>query len=103
MVAFISRRRSAVALGASAVLAVGLAASQIPPSASARPGLASSSSEVLPYQDPIPASRVTRSTTEAASSTRACGPRARENLDGASGGRAAGIEASRTVPYAPFP
>ena len=52
MVAFISRRRSAVALGASAVLAVGLAASQIPPSASARPGLASSSSEVLPYQDP---------------------------------------------------
>ena len=52
MVAFISRRRSAVALGAAAVLAVGLAASQIPPSASARPGLASSSSEVLPYQDP---------------------------------------------------
>ena len=52
MVAFNSRRRSAVALGAAAVLAVGLAASQIPPSASARPGLASSSSEVLPYQDP---------------------------------------------------
>jgi beta-glucosidase len=52
MVAFNSRRRSAVALGAAAVLAIGLAASQIPPSASARPGLASSSSEVLPYQDP---------------------------------------------------
>ena len=52
MVANISRRRSAVALGAAAVLAVGFAASQMPPSASARPGLASSSSEVLPYQDP---------------------------------------------------
>ena len=52
-----------------------------------------------PAADPIPVSRVTRSTTEIASSTRPCGPRARENVDGASGGRAAGIDASRTMPY----
>ena len=52
MVAVISRRRSAVALGAAAVLAVGLIASQTSASASARAGQRASSSDVLPYQDP---------------------------------------------------
>ena len=52
MVAFISRRRSAVALGAAAVLAVGLAASQTPALATVHAGRAATASDVLPYQDP---------------------------------------------------
>ena len=52
MVAFSSRRRSAVALGAAAVLVVGLAASQTPALATAHAGRATTSSDLLPYQDP---------------------------------------------------
>jgi beta-glucosidase len=52
MVAFISRRRSAVALGTAAVLAVGLAASQTPASATTHTTHAASSADLLPYQDP---------------------------------------------------
>ena len=52
MVAFSSRRRSAVALGAAAVLVVGFAASQTPALATAHAGRATTSSDLLPYQDP---------------------------------------------------
>jgi beta-glucosidase len=52
MIAFSSRRRSAVALGAAAVLAVGLAAPQTPALATAHAGQAATSSDLLPYQDP---------------------------------------------------
>ncbi|MDX6357487.1 MAG: beta-glucosidase [Nocardioidaceae bacterium] len=53
MVAFLSRRRPAVALGAAAVLAVGLTAWQAPgASATAQHPSSTTSSDVLPYQDP---------------------------------------------------
>ena len=52
MVAYISRRRSAVALGAAAVLVVGLAASQTPALATTHAGRAAPAADLLPYQDP---------------------------------------------------